>query len=95
MVYDGYEATVPIAPGGALGSDDHVPAYMENEGYADEGQLDAASHYYRVTVGGFDVLNVSLLRTGPNLTYTTPQQEIATNGHGICIGTICIGAHST
>ena len=41
IVYDGYQGNLPIAPAGELGLDDHVPTYMQDEGYALSGQLDA------------------------------------------------------
>jgi hypothetical protein len=83
ITYDGYETTLPIAPAGDRGLDDLVPDYMREEGYYADGQRDNAAHYMRITLGGFDILNVSLEREGNNLTYATPAGGMVSNGHGI------------
>jgi hypothetical protein len=83
ITYDGYETTLPIAPAGDRGLDDLVPDYMREEGYYADGQRDNAAHYMRITLGGFDILNVSLEREGNNLTYPTPAGGMVSNGHGI------------
>lgn len=56
---------------------------MTDAGYALEGQLDAGAHYFRLSLGGYDALNVSLERVGTNLTFPTPQGGRNTNGHGL------------
>ena len=83
ITYDGYETTLPMAPAGDKGLDDLVPDYMRDEGYYADGQRDNAAHYMRITLGGFDILNVSLEREGNNLTYATPAGGMVSNGHGI------------
>lgn len=85
-VYDGFDATYPIPPAGLKGYDSHAPEYVRNNPDIDlaaDFLPDAASHYFKVKVGGFDVLNVSLERTGPNLTWTDALGRLGTNGHGM------------
>lgn len=81
-VYDGFDATYPIAPAGVLGQDDMAPRYLRDElGVAVV--HDAAAHYFRLPLGGFDVLNVSLERVGTNLTFYDVSGALGTNGHGL------------
>ena len=81
-VYDGFDATYPIAPAGELGQDDLAPRYMREETGITT-QADPAAHYFKLPVGGFDVLNVSIERVGPNLTYIDASGVVGTNGHGM------------
>ena len=80
-VYDGFDATYPIAPAGDLGRDDFAPAYMRDE-YGIQDQEDAASHYFKLILGGYDVLNISVARIGHNLTWYDSTGQLGTNGHG-------------
>lgn len=84
MVYDGFDATYPIAPAGGLGEDDLAPLYVREE--SDVGQIatpDPASHYFRLRVGGFDVVSVKVARHGANLTFVDADGTVASNGQGL------------
>jgi hypothetical protein len=80
-VYDGFDGTYPIAPAGEKGHDSLAPGYLRDVGVST--QPDAASHYFRLNIGNFDVLNVSLERRGNNLTWFNAEGRLGTNGHGL------------
>ena len=46
-------------------------------------QHDPAVQHFRIDVGDFDALNVTVLRVGNNLTYPRPDGSLGTWGHGI------------
>ena len=56
-VYDGYEATVPIAPAGEQGDDDATPISDQEAGLVSNGdyQPDAATVHFRIDLADFDV----------------------------------------
>ena len=85
-VYDGFEATYPMAPAGELGHDDHAPLYVREESDATT-QPDPAAHYFKLPLGTFDVANVTVSRIGPNLTYSDANGHVYTHGHGL-LGTV-------
>lgn len=80
-VYDGYDATYPLAPAGARGHDSFAPQYLRDEGI--DTQPDPAAHYFRVEVGAYDTLNVSVERSGRNLTWLDASGGRGSNGHGL------------
>ena len=82
QVYDGFDATYPIAPAGDKGFDDLTPQYMRDELGVSK-QKDPASHYFRVHLDSFDVLNVTISRAGPNLTFYDAEGKLLSNGHGL------------
>ena len=85
-VYDGFDATYPIAPAGEKGFDSRAPEYIRNSEDLDEAAdslPDAAAHFFKVRVGGFDVLNVSVERTGDNLTWNDAFGRLGSNGQGL------------
>ena len=81
-VYDGFDASYPIAPAGEKGFDSLAPLYYRDEtGF--NSQRDAASHYFRISLGSFDVLNLTISRVGPNLTHYNALGQLLTNGNGM------------
>ena len=83
-VYDGVNVQLPLSPPLCpAGCDDSIrDSKMPSPYLQDAVQHDPGVHHFRIEVGDFDALNITVLRVGNNLTYPT-LTGTGTWGHGI------------